>query len=161
MTKKTLKTIKETTEELLEKLGVKTEVEVNEDKENDLALVQIESENPALLIGYHGETISALQLVLGLLVYKKTSDWQRVSVNVGDYRERRRESLEGLAKSALQRVKFAGEPYALPPLPPAERRIIHLILADNTEVTTESEGEGRERRVIVKPKSSRTRPKSS
>lgn len=152
MNKKELETIKKTAEELLGKLKVKAKAKVSEDKENELALVQIETDNPALLIGYHGETIAALQLILGLLVHKKMDKWVRVSVNVGDYRERRRESLEAMAQSAIQRVKFSGEPYALPPLPPAERRIIHMLLSEEPEVTTESEGEGRDRRVVVKPK---------
>lgn len=152
MNQKELEKIKKTTDELLAKLGLKAKVDVSPDKENDLTLVQIETENSALLIGYHGETIAALQLILGLLVFKKLGQWQRLSVNVGDYRQRRQETLEEMAKNALQKVKFSGEPYALPPLPAAERRLIHMFLADDPEVTTESEGEGRERRVVVKPK---------
>ena len=69
-----------------------------------------------------------------------------------DYRERRKESLERMALSAAQRIKFSGESQSLPAMSSAERRIVHLALVDDQEVETESEGEGMSRRVVVKPK---------
>lgn len=145
-------TIKKTAEKLLSLLGVKANVDVVEDKENEAWRVGIETEDAGVLIGHHGETIGALQLLLGQLVYKKKDVWERILVNVGDWRERREETIRGLARSAAQRAKDSGEPQSLFDLTAAERRIVHLELAEDEDVRTESEGEGRERHLVVKPK---------
>lgn len=147
-----IKETKEITEELLKLLLLEAKVEVSEDKENKAISVAIETEEPGILIGYHGETLSSLQLMLGIMVSKKINEWVRVVVNVGDYREKREEVLKRMALSAAQKAKFSQEPVTLPPLSGNERRIIHLVLTDNPDVTTESEGEGEERRVVVKPR---------
>jgi len=146
------KLVEKLTKELIKQLGVKAKAEISEDKEGMLH-VQLETDDPGILIGYHGETLASFQLILGMMVYRKTDEWVRILVNVGDYRERRKESLERMALSAAQKVKFSDEEYALPSMTPAERRIIHLTLADDPEITTESEGEGHNRRVVIKPKS--------
>lgn len=137
--------------ELIKHLGLQVKTEISEDKEG-VVHIQLETEDPGILIGYHGETLASIQLILAMMVYRKRNEWTRILVNVGDYRERRKESLERMALSAAQKVKFSGEEYALPSMTSAERRIIHLALADDSQVTTESEGEGRNRRVVIKPK---------
>lgn len=137
--------------DLLTELKVKTKLEVKKDEEGAI-LVQLETNEPGVLIGYHGETLAALQLILGMMVYRKQGEWSKVLVNVNDYRERREESLEKMALSAAQKAKFSQEPQSLPPMPPSERRIIHLALSEDEEVETESEGEDHNRRVVVKPK---------
>lgn len=147
-----IKATKEITEELLKLLLLEAKVEVSEDQENKAINVAIDTEEPGILIGYHGETLSSLQLMLGIMVSKKINEWVRVVVNVGDYREKREEVLKRMALSAAQKAKFSQEPVTLPPLSGNERRIIHLALTDNPDVITESEGEGEERRVVVKPK---------
>ena len=114
--------------------------------------VKIETEESGLLIGFHGETLASLQLILGLVVYKKLGEWTRVVVEVGDYRARREQQLRQMAESYAAQVLATGQPLALPYLPPIERRIIHLALQDRTDVVTESEGEGNQRRVVIKPK---------
>lgn len=146
-----LEIVKELSEELLKNLEIPAKLEVVEDQEKVIS-VQIEAGEPGVLIGYHGETLSSFQLILSLMVYRKTEEWTRILVNVGDYREKRQESLERLALSAAQKVKFSGTEYSLPPMSASERRIIHLALSSDPEVVTESEGEGYQRRVVVKPK---------
>lgn len=148
---KKLAEVKKLTEKLLEKLQITATVAVKPGEQETVA-VQLETDNPGLLIGYHGQTLAALQLILMKIVYRQLGEWFRLVVNVGDYRERRQESLERMALSAAQKVKFSGEEYSFQPMSPAERRIIHLTLTSHSDVTTESEGEGRERRVVVKPK---------
>lgn len=145
--------IKEAAGKLLSLLGVQASVDVSEDKENEAWRVQIETEDAGVLIGHHGETVGALQLLLAQIVYKKEDSWQRILVNVGDWRERREETIRGLARAAAQRAKDTGEPQPIFDLTPAERRIAHLELAEDEDVATESEGEGRERQLVVKPKS--------
>lgn len=149
--KKRIEVVEKLAKELIKQLGVKVKMEIAEDKEG-MVHVQLETDDPGILIGYHGETLASIQLILAMMVYRKTDEWTRILVNVGDYRERRRESLERMALSAAQKVKFSGEEHVLPSMTPAERRIVHLALADDPEVTTESEGEGRNRRVVIKPK---------
>ncbi|MDO8551457.1 MAG: KH domain-containing protein [bacterium] len=152
MAKDKLKTTKTITEKLLKLMGIEVKAEVTEDKENQSLNVQIETTEPGVLIGYHGETISALQLVLGLMVHKEINEWQRIVVNVGDYREKRTETLTRMALNAAQKAHFSGQPIVLNDLSSSERRIIHLALKDNAEVETFSEGEGRERRLVIKPR---------
>jgi spoIIIJ-associated protein len=147
--KKTI--IEDLLKELLDHLEVQTKAAVKEDKEG-VVHIQLETDDPGVLIGYHGETLTSLQLLLALMNYRQTNEWKRILVDVGDYRERRKESLERMALSAAQKVKFSGEEQALPFMTAAERRLIHLALTEDEEVMTESEGEGRNRRVVIKPK---------
>lgn len=149
MTPKKLKVIDRVVKKLLELVEVKTDVKVSEG-ESDEVLVQLESEEPGLLIGYHGQALAAIQQIVNLIVYRQIGEWPRVVVNVGDYWQRRRETLERMAKAVAQKVKFSGECQALPPMAPGERRIVHLSLADDPEVETTSEGEGEERRVVIR-----------
>jgi spoIIIJ-associated protein len=150
---KKLAEIKQIAAKLLKQLDLPVTARVELKEENNFT-VQLETDNPGLLIGYHGETLAAFQLILNKVVYRQTGEWLRIVVNVGDYRERRSESLERMALSAAQKVKFSGEEYSFSPMSPAERRIIHLTLADHPDVVTESTGEGRDRRVVVKLKTS-------
>ena len=147
-----LKLTQVTTEELLKLIGLEAKIQVAEDKENEAINVEIETPEPGILIGYHGETLSSLQLILGIMVSQKLGKWLRVLINVGDYRQKREEVLKNMALSAAQKAKFSNEPVVLPPLSGGERRIIHLVLADNPDVTSESEGEGQDRRIVIKPR---------
>ncbi|MBM3208740.1 KH domain-containing protein [Candidatus Shapirobacteria bacterium] len=147
-----IEVVKQVTEELIKHLGFEAEISVEEDKENQAVRVQLESPDAALLIGFHGEALGALQLILNLIIYRKLGEWIRVVVNVGDWREKREASLRDLALSAAQKVKFSGQPAVLSSLSPADRRVIHLVLADHEDVETVSEGEGEERRLVVKPR---------
>lgn len=137
-------------EELLASLEIPAQVTV--DLVDDTYQVKIETEESGLLIGFHGETLSSFQLILGLIVYKRLGEWVRVVVEVGDYRARRESQLRQMADSYAAQVVATGQPLTLPSLPPIERRIIHLALQDRPDVVTESEGEGRDRRVVIKPK---------
>jgi spoIIIJ-associated protein len=149
---KTKKAIKETAQKLLQLMGFKEiKVELSVD-ENDVFHLDIDCEDSGILIGHHGETLSSLQLIVSLVVYKRLGKWQRILVNVGDWREKRIEALKKMALNATQRVKFSNEEVFLPHLNAGERRIIHLYLADHPDVTTESVGEGEERRLVIKPK---------
>lgn len=144
--------IKELTESLLHQLLIEAKIEVVEDEENGVFKVSLETEDSGFLIGYHGETIQALQLILSLMVYQKLGSWEKLLVDVGNYREQREEQLKKLAFNIAQKVKFSGEQQSIPNLSAPERRLIHLALADHPEVTTISEGEGEDRKLIIRPK---------
>ena len=146
-----VKLVEELSLELFKLLRVSTEIRIEEDQEGMIHL-QIETDDPGTLIGYHGETLYSIQLILAMIVYRQTGEWVRVLVNVGDYRERRQESLEKMALAAAQKVRFSGEAQALPPMNSAERRMVHLALTKDPEVVTESDGEGDQRRVVIRSK---------
>jgi spoIIIJ-associated protein len=148
--KQQTKIVKIATNDLLNKLGIKANVAVSE--EDEAFLVEINNGDLGILIGYHGETLLALQLILALILYKKVGEWTRIVLDVGGWRKAREESLRRLAERIAERVKFTGEEQALSPMSPFERRVVHLALSQRPDVTTESEGEGEERKVVVKPK---------
>lgn len=144
------KLIQEITDDLFKQLGIKADVVVEE--KEDVFRVQIETPESGILIGYHGETLSGLQLILSLIIYKKLDRWIKLVVNIGDYRQRREEILQQMALSSAEKVVSLGEPVVFTDLSSFERRIIHLALIDHPRVTSISEGEGRERKLVVKLK---------
>lgn len=133
-------------------LGIEGKTTVAQDKGNETLTVQIETDAAGILIGRHGETIDALQTFLNQAVFNKTGEWHRIVVNIGDYRERREEALQSLAQASAARAKETGQPQPIFNLKPNERRIIHTLLSEDPAVTTESEGEGRDRHIIIKLK---------
>lgn len=149
--------IKELAENLLKNLGIEAGITVVGEQgrtikeEGETISVNLETGEPGLLIGFHGETLASFQLILSLMVFRKLGEWLRIIVDVAGYRQQRQSILERMALSAAQKAVFSKEPCSLPPMRAFERRIIHLALANHPEVKTESEGEGRERRVVVRP----------
>ncbi len=148
MTEKVQQLITTLAQDLLQKLNIEATVVVSE--KDGAMWVAVETEDRGVLIGYHGRSLEAFQIILGQLVFKKLGTWVRIVVSVGDYRERREEQLKEMAKSAIERVLATGEAVVLSYLTPAERRLIHLELQENPQVTSESEGIGRERKLVVK-----------
>jgi len=143
--------VKQTTEDLLKRLDIAGQVAVDVD-ETGAFRVHIETEETGLLIGFHGKTLESFQIILGILVSKELSQWVKVYVNVGDYREKREEALMLMAQHAAERAIAAGRSIELPRLSASERRVIHLTLAGDERVETESVGEGASRTLLVKPK---------
>jgi len=146
-----LEVIKQIAEELLHKLEITGAISVTTD-ESGAYRVHIETEETGLLIGFHGRTLESLQMILGMIVSRKLGKWERVYVNVGDYREKREEALMYMAQRAAERALASGRPIELTRLSAAERRVIHLTLSGDERVKTESEGEGSERKLIISPK---------
>jgi spoIIIJ-associated protein len=104
-----------------------------------------------LLIGRRGETLASLQFLLNLMVSRKVKHWPQMIVDVGNYRQRRRESLEGLARRTADRVRQTGRSVSLEPMAPYERRLVHLALRGDTSVYTQSTGEGEGRKITIHP----------
>lgn len=144
------KVIKETTKELLNLLGFK-KPEITIRQKEDRFLIDIQVEDQGVLIGFHGETVNALQLILSLILYHKQGKWQPVLLDIGDYRKEQEERLKNIALNTAQKVKFSQKPTTLTGLKSYERRIIHLALVDHPDVKTESQGEGSERELVVYP----------
>jgi spoIIIJ-associated protein len=110
-----------------------------------------DEEAMGLLIGRRGETLRSLQFMVNLLVSRKVQKWPQVVVDVGNYRQRRQESLEGLARRMAERVRQSGRPLTLEPMGAYERRIVHLALRPDPTVYTESSGEGENRKIVIYP----------
>ena len=107
------------------------------------------NENLGLLIGRKGETLAALQLIVSLIVGHRTHHRMRIIVDAENYRERREDNLRSLALRVAQQVRNYRRSIALEAMPPHERRIVHIALADSKDISTESIGEGEERRVVI------------
>lgn len=106
-------------------------------------------ENLGLLIGRRGETLAALQLLVSLIVRHRTKHHLRIIVDAENYRMRREENLRSLALRVAQQVRNYRRSIALEAMPPHERRIVHIALSDSKDISTESIGEGDERRVVI------------
>ena len=119
--------------------------------QDDIYFEIICDENYGNLIGRRGETLDALQYLTRLFVNKADNNNKRVSLNVGDYRKRREETLRGLAKRQANRVIKYGRSSSLEPMNPYERRIIHTAIQEIEGVTSHSVGEGDRRRVVITP----------
>jgi spoIIIJ-associated protein len=153
MDKEILTKVEEFLTKLLDNLGVSAQKKVSFSKEKTSILIELFSEEDnALLVGYHGKNLSALQTILGLMLFKQTGQWFHLIVDVDDYRQKRQAQVEEMARRALDQAKSTGQSIAIANLSPRERRQLHLLFADDDSVETHSEGEGRNRQLIVSVK---------
>jgi spoIIIJ-associated protein len=139
--------VTEILETLLGLLGVTGKVEVLSD-EMPLAL-DIKGDDLGILIGRRGQTLASLEYITKLVVVGRLKTWLPLTVDVAGYKERRRDSLQRLALYLAEQVKSRRSAITMEPMPADERRIVHLTLADNPDVTTQSIGEGEDRKVVI------------
>ena len=121
------------------------------DGDDEGPFFDIEGEDSALLIGRRGETLRALQLLVRTIVGRKLGTNLNFTVDVEGYDDRRRQSLANLADRVASRVIKTGRSIELEPMSARERRIVHISLADQKGIQTESAGEGKDRRVVIQP----------
>lgn len=147
--------LKETLEELLNKLGTEYhKITVNEEEKDDF-IINVESEEPSLMIGYHGENIQALQHILKVLVWKKAQNENfNILLDIDDYRKRQEENIITLAERKVEAARKTGRPQKLPPMSPYFRRKVHIYCmgAGFDDIETLSEGADERRYVIIKLK---------
>jgi spoIIIJ-associated protein len=136
-------------ERILEELGLEASVSVVEDDE--LIQADIEGEEVGLLIGRHGQTIDAVQLLAYQAAFRGLPDRKRVSVDAAGYRRRQSESLQRRAEMAAEDAMRHGQAVEMDPMGPNERRVVHEHLRDRPEVETYSEGDEPHRYVVVAP----------
>ena len=108
--------------------------------------------DPGKIIGRGGRTLGALEYITNTVVNRSEKDAVRINIDVGGYKRRRDDRLRENARKAAERVRSSGAAVELDPMSAAERRVIHMELADDPSVRSESSGEGRDRRVVVKPR---------
>ena len=128
------------------------EITMNYDKTADCLEIDFAGEDMGILIGKRGQTLDSLQYLTSLVVNKEQQDYVRVKVDTENYRSRRKDTLENLAKNIAFKVRKTRKPVVLEPMNPYERRIIHSALQGNKFVETVSEGEEPYRHVVVKLK---------
>ena len=131
--------------------AMEMDVDISEDYQKDTGIltVNMEGEDMGVLIGKRGQTLDSLQYLLSLVINKDVDGYIHVKADTENYRERRKKTLENLAKNIAFKVKRTRQPVALEPMNPYERRIIHSALQNEKFITTYSEGEEPYRKVIV------------
>ena len=139
--------VKEFLSKVFDAMNLKVKINVTVDEESvDIDLV---GDDMGVLIGKRGQTLDSLQYLVSLVINKKSDKYLRVKLDTENYRERRKETLENLAKNIAFKVKRTKRPVSLEPMNPYERRVIHSALQNDRYVTTKSEGEEPYRHVVV------------
>jgi spoIIIJ-associated protein len=128
---------------------------LGEDGETTSIGLNIEGDELGILIGRRGQTMVSLQHILRLIMSHKMDVKVPIVIDVEGYKQRRCEGLRSLAKKLADQVRLRKIPFTMEPMPAFERRVIHMALADNPGVITESTGEGEERKVVILPKDKR------
>jgi spoIIIJ-associated protein len=138
----------------ISKLGVDAVINLKQAHREELGgpVFEIEGDDSGLLIGRRGETLRALEFLVKSIVGRKLGYRAMLMLDVEGYQERRYQSVSNLAKRVAQRVAGSGRPINLEPMPPNERRIVHITLADHPDVATESTGFGDNRQVVIQPR---------
>ncbi len=138
---------KEFLDEVFHAMDLKVDIKI--DVENDNMDVELSGDEMGILIGKRGQTLDSLQYLLSLVVNKTSENYIKVKVDTENYRQRRKETLEGLAKNIAFKVKRTKRSVSLEPMNPFERRVIHSALQNDRYVMTKSEGEEPYRHVVV------------
>lgn len=135
----------------LASMNVVADTYIRDETDDGVPVFDIEGEDSGLLIGRRGETLQSLQYLVNLIVTHQLGRSAYVQIDIEGYKERRRETLNGIALRTAERVTDSGDAIELEPMPAYERRWVHMALANNTEVRTESSGEGQDRFVVIYP----------
>lgn len=151
VTEETMKICEEFLSDVLKAMGMEGVI-INSKIDEDGALsIEMDGENMGILIGKRGQTLDSLQYLTNRVANKSQDGYVRVKLDTEDYRRRRKQTLENLAKNIAYKVKRTRKPVSLEPMNPYERRIIHSALQGDDRVSTHSEGEEPYRRVVVTP----------
>ena len=135
--------------EVFEAMNMTVVIEVKYNEEEKTMDIDLSGDEMGVLIGKRGQTLDSLQYLVSLVVNKDSEDYIRVKVDTENYRQRRKDTLENLAKNISYKVKRTKRAVSLEPMNPYERRIIHSALQNDKYVTTHSEGEEPYRHVVV------------
>lgn len=137
-------------QQILDQMKIQATVSVKSTADDQIDL-SMEGEDVGILIGKHGQTINALQYLMGVIINRKAEKHMRVILDAEDYRERRASLLQEMARNMAETVKQRKEEAVFEPLPAIERRVIHMALKDDPEIRTYSEGVEPERCVVISP----------
>ena len=140
---------------LISKMGVEVIASLTEAHSEEMGgpVFDIDGDDSGLLIGRRGETLRSLQFLVNFMVSRRLGERARIMLDVAGYQQRRINSLKTMARKVAGRVSSSGRSIALEPMPPNERRIVHIALSGRSDVETESTGDGDGRKVVVFPTS--------
>ena len=141
--------IREFLSKIFNAMDIEVEIIIKTDIDNNNVEVELKGNDMGILIGKRGQTLDSLQYLTNLAVNRNSEDYYKVKIDTEDYRKRRKETLENLAKNIAYKVKRTKRPVSLEPMNPFERRVIHSALQNDRFVTTHSEGEEPYRHVVV------------
>lgn len=141
--------IREFLDKVFEAMNLEVEILIEKEESGNTINVELKGSDMGVLIGKRGQTLDSLQYLTNLAVNKNSEEYVKVKIDTEDYRKRRKETLENLAKNISYKVKRTKRPVSLEPMNPFERRIIHSALQNDKFVTTHSEGEEPYRHVVV------------
>lgn len=142
---------KQALQNILDKMGMLAVAEISSVKDEDISLA-VKGEDMGRIIGKEGAMLKALETVIGAITWKLSGVRSRIHVDAGGYREKRVSVLERLAAEVADEVEKTGEEKVLPFMEASDRRIIHTFLSENPKVTSYSQGEGRDRRLVIAPR---------
>ena len=140
---------KEFLDSVFEAMGLVVTINLKYDEIDNYMDIELSGDEMGVLIGKRGQTLDSLQYLVSLVINKESENYVRVKVDTENYRQRRKETLENLAKNIAYKVKRTKRSVSLEPMNPYERRIIHSALQNDKYVATHSEGEEPFRRVVV------------
>lgn len=132
-----------------EAMKLDVEIELEYDEEESQINIELKGNEMGMLIGKRGQTLDSLQYLTSLVANKKTEKYVKIKIDTENYRQRRKETIENLARNVANKVKKTGRPAFLEPMNPYERRIIHAALQSDKYVDTHSEGDEPHRKVVV------------
>ena len=135
--------------DVFQAMNMVVEIVINKDEDSKIIEVELRGEDMGVLIGKRGQTLDSLQYLTNLAANRQSDEYVKVKLDTEDYRKRRKETLENLAKNIAYKVKRTRHPVSLEPMNPFERRIIHSALQNDKFVCTHSEGEEPFRHVVV------------
>lgn len=141
--------IREFLDKVFDAMKLEVEILIEKEESGNNINVELKGSDMGVLIGKRGQTLDSLQYLTNLAVNKNSEEYVKVKIDTEDYRKRRKETLENLAKNISYKVKRTKRPVSLEPMNPFERRIIHSALQNDKFVTTHSEGEEPYRHVVV------------
>ncbi len=130
-------------------MGMDVEIELTENKENNTLEIDLRGNEMGILIGKRGQTLDSLQYLVSLVANKNSEEYIRIKLDTENYRKRRKDTLENLARNIAYKVKRTKRSVSLEPMNPYERRVIHSALQNDRYVTTHSEGDEPFRHVVV------------
>ena len=130
-------------------MNLEVEIQIDFDEEEKIINIDLKGEDMGMLIGKRGQTLDSLQYLTSLIANKKSDEYIKIKIDTENYRQRRKETIENLARNVASKVKKTGRPAFLEPMNPYERRIIHAELQGDKYVDTHSEGEEPHRKVVV------------
>lgn len=144
--------IEEYLDELTNSLGVRTSLQIdfNDHEDGSIYKISLRGDRLNFLIGHHGDSLEGLQHLLSLAVFNEFDEWHRLVVDINNYRQKRLEKLEDIAKKSIDKARFFKEDVHLPAMNAYDRKQIHEFIGGYDDVESSSEGEGFDRHIVLR-----------